>query len=205
MTSRWFPLLEILGLTAIAIELFSLDRNLYRFRFFLSLGCLIYVLVVSRYSGISRKELGITSLRNLFTAFKPLLLPTALSAGSIMLFCNVWPHFLAFDLLSPKIVTQKTYRILSYVLIAVPVQEVIFRGYVISRLESISKNRLFLVLSSAVIYAAVHLPFGSVLMTTGSFLLGLLLAHNFVTYRNIYPLVLVHSILGGFTVYYLIG
>ncbi|PJC81386.1 hypothetical protein CO007_04960 [Candidatus Roizmanbacteria bacterium CG_4_8_14_3_um_filter_36_10] len=48
---------------------------------------------------------------------------------------------------------------MTYVFISVPLQEFIYRGFYISRLELVSQNKTFLKLYSAVIFMLIHTAF----------------------------------------------
>jgi membrane protease YdiL (CAAX protease family) len=80
-----------------------------------------------------------------------------------------------------------------YLFISVPLQEFIFRGFYISRLELVSKNRTFLIIYSSVIFALIHLPFHSLPILIGTFFLGIYLAYLFLQQRNIWILMLIHA------------
>lgn len=202
--SRAFSWVEMICFTTIPLVLFYLNNNFYKFRIFLYVFSVMYIGFIFRITKVNKRQLGITRT-NLFASLKNLL-PAILWLVSVTVFVHlVQPASLSFDIQQWSIDLSGYWRVLIYVLISTPLQELIFRGYLINRLKIISKNHLFLILSSSLIFALVHLPFGNIFMFFGSFILGLVLANNFVIHRNLLASMIGHGIVGAVLVYFLVS
>ena len=91
----------------------------------------------------------------------------------------------------------RVFGLFFYIMISVPLQEIIFRGFYITRLEFVSKNELFLKLWSAIVFAAIHIPFGNWYLVGISFLYGIWTAGVFIKFRNLYAIMAAHALMGG--------
>lgn len=184
--------------------------SFYQYRTFAMLFGLFYCLVVIKTQRIGKQKLGfsndnfLSSLRQLL----PLTLIFILAFGVL--------RFLPWitDLVNFKFVEggqnaltagRSVFAVIViYSLISVPLQEFIFRGFYISRLELVSRNRIFLVLYSAFIFMMIHMPLKSILFDVGSFGLGIWWADSFLKFRNLFSLMVVHAIVGGSLIYFLL-
>ena len=200
ISSKYFFIVDLglLGFIASNKQLFS-HQN-YEIRILLYLIFPFYLILVASLGSISKLKVGLITA-NLRTAVKQSLLPIVVLLGLLTLFRFVWPSL--FNLgIHYNSINQVIYRQLAYVIISVPVQELIFRGYVISRLEQFSPNKYFLIFVSSLLFSAIHWPLSSLLISLGSFVFGLYLAFNFIQYRNLYLTMLIHSILGIIVLFY---
>ena len=73
-------------------------------------------------------------------------------------------------------------------------EELIFRGYILSRLSLFFKNQHWPVIISALIFTSVHLSYRSLAETIFVFLFGLLFGYYYQKYRNLAVLMAVHFI-----------
>ncbi len=73
-------------------------------------------------------------------------------------------------------------------------EELIFRGYILSRLSLFFKNQHWPVIISALIFTSVHLSYKSLTETIFVFLFGLLFGYFYQKYRNLTVLMIVHFI-----------
>ena len=87
--------------------------------------------------------------------------------------------------------------LLFYILISVPLQEILFRGFYINRLKLISTNKYFLVIFSAFIFGLIHLPLQNKLIALGTFLVSIWWAHLFLKHRSLLLSFISHALIGG--------
>lgn len=88
-----------------------------------------------------------------------------------------------------------------YGLVSVPLQELVFRGIVINRLEMVSRSRWLSVGGSALIFAFSHWIFHSWALVGFCLMAGLVWGYIFTKYRNLWPIQASHAILGGVFIY----
>lgn len=204
LNSPKYSLFEVLSLTLITLLLFFLNKDLFRLRIFAYILGLVYVLAVSKITHINGKKLGLLK-NNFLPSIKWLLLPTLFFVFLIICIRILFPSVVSFDVISWAVDLGGYGRMLVYALISAPLQEIIFRGYLISRLENTFTNKVAIIAISSGIFSIVHIPFGSIFMVLGTFVLGLMLAHNFIKYRNLASCIFSHAIIGGTLVYFLIS
>ena len=71
-------------------------------------------------------------------------------------------------------------------------EELIFRGYILSRLSVLFDDKLRPVVISAILFSAVHLGYKSVSELIYTFLFGLLVGWHYQKYRNLRVLMMLH-------------
>jgi len=202
LTHKKFILLELGVLFFITLNKQFFPHENYQIRLIIYFLCLLYVPIISFLIGINRKNLGITP-RKSFSSINYSLLSVLFLGGSLVVIYFLWPTLFKLNFSVPPLL-QILLRIAIYIIISVPVQEFIFRGYIISRLEKIIKNRWLIIFFSALIFGLVHYPFGFHFLTVATFFLGLFLADNFLRYRNLYLSMGMHGVLGLFLVYFVV-
>jgi membrane protease YdiL (CAAX protease family) len=85
----------------------------------------------------------------------------------------------------------------TYALISVPLQEVVFRGMLIPRLEMVIKNRWLVIGISAALFGLAHALFGNVWLVMVTSLIGLFWSWLFVKYRNLLTIITSHAAVGN--------
>jgi len=162
---------------------------------------IIYILFVVHNLNITIKQLGL-HFYNIRSATRSLIIPTLITMLTMILLANYYPQIIVGQtehiIIGSYPITQV---ILGYFLLSAPVQEFIFRSFLISRMEYVFNSRLFLVLVSATIFGSIHLPLYNIGLTVGSYILGIVWANNFLTYRNYLALWLSHSFIGATFLY----
>ncbi|WP_367754731.1 lysostaphin resistance A-like protein [Flavobacterium sp. WC2430] len=73
-------------------------------------------------------------------------------------------------------------------------EELLFRGYLIPRLEIIVKNTFLSVLISSILFGLLHYSYGTLIQVIGPFSIGLVLALHYQKYRNIKIVIICHSL-----------
>ncbi len=71
-------------------------------------------------------------------------------------------------------------------------EELIFRGYILSRLSLMLKNQYLALTISAALFAYVHLGYHSVSEIIFTFLFGMIVGYHYLKYRNLKVLIFVH-------------
>jgi len=73
-------------------------------------------------------------------------------------------------------------------------EEFIFRGYIISRLSLLLKNKHLPVIISALLFMCIHLGYKNIGELIFTFLFGVVFGYHYQKYRNIMVLVTVHAL-----------
>jgi len=71
-------------------------------------------------------------------------------------------------------------------------EELIFRGYLLTRLQFLLKNKILAIIISAVLFGMVHISFGTIHQIIGPIFIGLIFAFHYQKYRNIKILIITH-------------
>lgn len=88
-----------------------------------------------------------------------------------------------------------------YVLLSVPIQELIFRWLYIEHLEQKNMSPEFIAVWSSIVFGLVHLSV-SYMMVVGTAILGYIWAKNYQHFRNLTPVMISHTILGCIIIYF---
>ena len=83
-------------------------------------------------------------------------------------------------------------------------EELIFRAYMVPRLELVFKNKYMPVIVSALLFSALHFRYLSVHELLFTFLFGIVFAIHYQWYRNISILIIVHAVI-DFVSFVLLG
>ncbi|MFV5702790.1 lysostaphin resistance A-like protein [Flavobacterium sp. XS2P12] len=71
-------------------------------------------------------------------------------------------------------------------------EELIFRGYLIPRLEILLKNTRVAILTSSILFGLIHYSYGSLIQIIGPIFIGLVFALHYKKYKNIKILIMCH-------------
>lgn len=74
-------------------------------------------------------------------------------------------------------------------------EEVIFRGYLLTRLSQWLKNNAVAVIVSSLLFAALHYKYGSIRELIFTFLIGVLFSIYYIRYRNIKAIIVTHFLI----------
>lgn len=193
-------IVEFLALIALPLIIFQIFPQLLIMRTaIMGLG-IIYIIILSRHYKFDRYSFGIKQLGRT----KPLkeLVP-------ILIFASITLYFIAAlkqsILLLPAIQNSSLklsliMSIILYSIISVPLQELIFRAFYISRLEIVTKKRWIIILTSSLIFALVHIPFKSWFLVLACFVLGIMLAYHYLKHRSLASMIIAHAWLGSMLV-----
>ncbi len=94
-----------------------------------------------------------------------------------------------------SIISQYRLFIPLIVITAGIVEEYLFRGYIQPRLELILKNNFLSILITSLLFAAVHIGYGTIQNVVGPFVIGFIFSLYYWKYRNIYSLMICHILI----------
>ena len=97
--------------------------------------------------------------------------------------------------LAPKVaefLRDKMFLLFFTALTAGVTEEIIFRGYLQTRLEQLLKNPYWAIFISSLIFGLVHFRYGTIKNMVGPFVIGLVLATYYWRYRNIKVTITLH-------------
>lgn len=195
--SKLFLLVETIILVFLPLILFKYLPQLMHYRTLLMVFGLIYFFYFIIAEKINHNTLGVT-FKNLGPALRSVMLPTLFVLAIMFMAVPLgWDSKFFFIREMVEEIARKPVRFnyLYAIFISAPIQEVIFRSFYISRLETISKNKFFLVIWSAIVFALVHTLFENKLFAIFTFVLGIIYADNFLKYRNLLAIVISHALL----------
>ena len=196
-----FLAVETFYLIIFPILLIYWKPELIHWRLPVMLASLTYVFFVMKTNKLSLRRIGLTRT-NFIPALKDLIPITLVGIVSLLIGKFLDPSIWYINAVIDEVGGNPVlFAILFYVVISTPLQELIFRGFYLSRLELVSKNKNFLTWYSAIVFAVIHLPFGNWRITIASLLMGLIYADNFLKYRNISAISIQHAILGSLMIY----
>jgi membrane protease YdiL (CAAX protease family) len=73
-------------------------------------------------------------------------------------------------------------------------EELIFRGFLMPRLELLLKNRNLAIALSSILFGALHFGYGTLLQVIGPICIGFALAIHYYKYRNIKIVIICHFV-----------
>lgn len=197
--SKIFLLFETLSLIVLPLVLIWFMPEILHYRIQILVGSFVYFVYLFVVVKLSLKQIGF-SLTNFKKSFESLM-PVTIIVFAILIASIPFKYdarFLFIEFLAKEALQETSlWNILTSLLISASVQEIIFRGFYITRLELISKNKYFLVIMSSLVFSLIHAPFKNNLFTVGTFVLGVIYSLNFIKYRSIYPIIISHILLLG--------
>lgn len=165
----------------------------------------IFIAIAGIYSAIRliRSEATMASLgihrAKFFSALQNIALPSfVLIIGTFLVF-----YFLPFEYLKlltgydPLPVIPFSERILAYVFLSAPIQELIFRGYITWRIAQVFSSTRIIEAISVGIFTIVHLPFHSPLILVVTLIMGIIYIKNYSKYQNLYAPAISHALVGA--------
>lgn len=88
---------------------------------------------------------------------------------------------------------KKSYFLLFFTCVTAGItEELIFRGYLLPRLEIVLKNKNLAVVISSTLFGLLHFGYGTLLHIIGPTVIGLVFAFQYSKYRNIKILIMCH-------------
>ena len=152
--------------------------------------------LIAKMYGVDWEELGLTS-KNLIQALKDSWRWTTFWGVVILTFATFRADVFSFPELQGDPYDSAGLRILLYVLISVPLQELIFRGFLIKRISLVSRNSMFVIIYTSIVFALAHLFFANYRLAIATFFVSLWWTSLFLKHRNMWPVIASHGLLGG--------
>lgn len=192
-------LLETVFIVFLPIFLMIFSPQVYLFRHVIGVAVLAYFFLMRRHF----------SLPSLTTQLTIPSLKYWIETGIITLILSLF--LIAINYYQPEAIRQMVQSLfsndkrllvlISYSLLSVPLQEIIFRWLYLRRLEALDFHPLFTIIWSSTIFSLVHFPFHSPLMLTGTFILGLWWSYSVIRQQSLILVSLSHTILGALILY----
>lgn len=181
--SKWFWLIEHLLFIAIPISFYMASPT--PLVWFLTMGfSLVYVFWIDNLFQIRGFSWNYSDF---LKAIKFLFLPTILIIAALVLLKPYFPQLF---------LTNTNFFVWQYVLLSVPLQELLFRGFCLQRCSLSFKDKRFIILFNSLLFASYHMIFGNWYFVVGIFLVNLIWSYAFLKYPNIYAVMISHAILG---------
>lgn len=147
-----------------------------------------YLVIITTFAGATPSSIGLQR-KYFLSALKFIFLPTIIFAAIIL-----WIRY-SFPTISVSTHKSLTY-FLEYILISVPLQEIVFRGFCVYRCKLSFNNTAFLVVFNAFMFAMYHMIVQNIYFTTGLFLINLFWSYAYLKYPNLYVFMLSHTFIG---------
>jgi hypothetical protein len=88
-------------------------------------------------------------------------------------------------------------RLMAYVFLSSPIQELIFRGYITWRIAQVFSSVRVIEALSVALFTFAHIPFYSPLIIFITFLMGIVYIRNYQKYQNLFAPIISHSVVGA--------
>ena len=164
----------------------------FEYRFYVLEVATILVVLYSLSASVGLNRLGF-SQKNLWASIKHILPITLIFALPIML-----ALILGWTRVDNSKISWSFY--LFFIFISSPSQEILYRGYLFHLLGKAGLNRSGLIILSSILYSFVHLIYLDIATLVITFIIGIFWGINYQKYRNIYGVILSHSILGAMAI-----
>ncbi|MDB9374889.1 CPBP family intramembrane glutamic endopeptidase [Nodularia sphaerocarpa] len=164
----------------------------FSWRFYILILAAVAILAIAQLYQFSPRELGITK-QNFSSSLSAIALPTLASALLMLIYYMIqgaridnsayrWPFYIFF------------------VAVSSPLQEFLYRGFLFG-IFSRAKLAIWLqILLSTLLYSLVHLIYEDVPTLLSTLIIGLFWGYHYAKYRNLYSIIICHSILGAIAI-----
>jgi len=199
--SKWFLVMETVYLFSFPFILLAIWPDLIHFRLPIMIFGLVYVALVMHFCQITIKEIGFNS-NNLKSAMLTGLKYAIPTLALLVPLLIIRPSLAMINEVRVESFNWSPWMVLAlYCLISVPVQEVLFRGYMMARLRLVNESEIFLLVYSTVIFAMIHLSLDNKLIALFYLPFGWLLAKSYLKTKNILTPIIIHALVGGVAIY----
>lgn len=93
-----------------------------------------------------------------------------------------------------KTLSHNRYLFIFSTITAGVIEELLFRGYLLTRLQILFKNNYMPVIISSVLFGIVHIGYGTVQNVVGPMFIGVVFALYYLHYKKILPLIISHAL-----------
>ncbi|WP_016949342.1 CPBP family intramembrane glutamic endopeptidase [Anabaena sp. PCC 7108] len=164
----------------------------FSWRFYLLILAAVAILATARLYRFSTVELGITK-QNFGSSLSAIALPTLASALLMLI----------YYMMQGARIDNSAYRwsfYIFFVAVSSPLQEFLYRGFLFG-IFSRAKLAIWLqILLSTLLYSLVHLIYQDITTLLSTLILGLFWGYDYAKYRNLYSIIISHSILGAIAI-----
>ncbi|MEH2465212.1 CPBP family intramembrane glutamic endopeptidase [Nostoc sp.] len=170
------------------VLLIYLELVPFSWRFYILILAAIAILAIARLYRFSLVELGFTK-QYLGTSLKAIALPTLASALLMLI------HYF---IQGPRI-DNSAYKwtfYLFFVSVSSPIQEFLYRGFLFGIFSRVKLDIWLQILLSTSLYSFVHLIYRDMPTLLFTFIIGMLWGCHYAKYRNLYSIIISHSLLG---------
>lgn len=184
-------LISVLGYI-LPVLLVYLQLVPFSWRFYLLLLAAIAILIITKLYKFSPVELGFTT-QNLKPSLNTIALPT-LASGLLMV--------MYYTINGPRL-DNSAYPWAFYVffvIISSPIQEFLYRGFLFGIFTRAKLATWLQILLSTLLYSYVHLIYRDIPTLVFTLVIGLYWGYHYAKYRNIYSVILSHSLLGAIAI-----
>lgn len=164
----------------------------FSWRFYILLLAAVAIFAITRIYQFSALELGFTKQR-LGTSLKAIALPTLASALLM---------FIYYKMQGPRI-DNSAYKwtfYLFFVSVSSPVQEFLYRGFLFSIFSRAKVSFWSQIILSTFLYSFVHLIYRDLPTLLSTFIFGMFWGYHYAKYRNLYSIIISHSLLGAIAI-----
>lgn len=197
MRAKIYFILEVTLLYFFPLLVMGQNPTLLSLRpYFFGLGG-IYIVLQALRAKVKPLAWGLTTKGVLPTSLKLLPLTLSLPFIAYALLSIVPPAtqgwLIGYDMLDYPLLP----RLILYVFASVPIQELIFRSYLVWRLERLLLTPAVIIPLSTLLFFIGHLPFHSPLMLLVSLVMGYVYARSYQQSRLLFPLIFSHALAGS--------
>ncbi|WP_017651549.1 CPBP family intramembrane glutamic endopeptidase [Fortiea contorta] len=164
----------------------------FSWRFGILILAAIVILAIARFYRFSALELGLTK-QNLANSLKAIALPSLASALLMFIY-----HMTQGSRIDNSAYTWSFY--LFFVSVSSPLQEFLYRGFLFGIFERAKLAIWLQILFSTILYSFVHLIYRDVPTLLSTFIFGLFWGYHYAKYRNLYSIIISHSVLGAIAI-----
>jgi uncharacterized protein len=164
----------------------------FAWRFHILILAVVLIWAIAQQYSLTLQELGLTHCR-LERSLKAIALPTLASALLMLIY-----FALQGARLDNTAYQWKFY--LFFVFVSSPAQELLYRGFLFSIFSRAKLGMGAQVLLSAMLYSFVHLIYQDIPTILITLLMGILWGYHYATYRNLYSVIISHSLLGAIAI-----
>ncbi len=186
---------ETIFVVFLPISLMILSPQVYVFRHLIGIAILAYFFLMRRHFSLPPlvTQLTIPPLKHwIETAVITLILSL-----SLIIINHYYPESIRQMVQSLFSNDKRLLVLISYTLLSVPLQEIIFRWLYLRRLQLLRLHPAFPIIWSSIVFSSVHFPFHSPLMIIGTFILGLWWSYSTIKQQSIIPVSISHAVLGA--------
>lgn len=186
--SKVFWLLEHTFFVCIPLVIFTSYIGSTFFRYLLLTISALYMVGISYLMGARLLTIGLTT-KYFNEALSHIAFPTLISGVLIFITKFLFPSVLIKQSINSS-------PIFLYILISVPLQEILFRGFCLWRCKLTWKSTLFIVLFNSFLFAMYHMLFNNWYLTAGIFLINIFWSYAFIKYPNLFAFMFTHAFIG---------